>query len=107
MVGTELWFPLWNKSQLDSAVKIIAEKIENYAKLVDNTPLSPQSPISLIPSSSSFVTVSSASTKRELFRNCCAMKGMMMLISQPLLNISKRISHCVPLHLMFFLQGTM
>jgi hypothetical protein len=76
MIGAELWYPLWNPDQLQSAVTGIASKIGNCAKISERSSLAFQSPPSLKSPSSSVVSpVVPISSKREMVRNVCQMKA--------------------------------
>jgi hypothetical protein len=76
MIGAELWYPLWNKTQLTSTVNAIASKLGNYGRLASNTPLSLQSPSSLKSPGSSLSPAStkSASSIGEVVRGLSLLK---------------------------------
>jgi hypothetical protein len=75
MVGAELWYPLWNKNQLDSAVNDVAGKIGNNAKLEMNVPVALNSSSVTVPSSpASSVKISSSSSSSKRATVCAALE---------------------------------
>jgi hypothetical protein len=76
MVGAELWYPLWNKTQLTSTVNAVASKLGNYCRLASNIPLSLQSPSSLKSPVSSLSPASTLSdfSVSEIFRGLSLLK---------------------------------
>jgi hypothetical protein len=68
MVGAELWYPLWKKNQLDSAISDVAGKIGNNAKLEMNVPFALNSSSVTVPSSpASPVEISSSSASAKSY----------------------------------------
>jgi hypothetical protein len=62
MIGAEVWYPLWNTTQLTSTVNAIVLKLGNYGRLTSNIPLTLQSPSSLKSPGSSLSAASTKST---------------------------------------------
>jgi hypothetical protein len=74
MIGAEIWYPLWNKNQLESTVNAIGNKIGNCARVVDKSPLSLQSPSSSSRTPISSVTSPSSISTCDMVRTLCLRK---------------------------------